>query len=607
MSTSTEREINSRMPLTEATPATVIAADVADPTTSNLADVKVSRDTLGNEKALSDVTSRDTLHELEQEGQPATKAAQTENPSQQGEQVAIPLSRLRFALVFVCICICVFLFALDQLILATAIPKITNEFGALDQLPWLANGFFITMLAFNLIYSQAMQIFPSKATIIFAVFIFEIGSLICGVAPNMPVLIFGRAFAGVGAAGIFTSAVVILAEISTMQERAKYMGLLGVSPFGGISIASFVFLLPGSPPMGHKDDWRGWGKYMFLELAKCDWFGAAIILAWSTCFILALQWGGASKPWSDGSVIACLVMIPFLLAVFFAWERYIGSERAMLKLFLFKNRTVVGSCLIIAFGFAAMMDLIYYISEGMQALYNMSATDAGIRLLPMIATQIVTLIVSGRLISRFGKAWYIITPGPVLIALGAALLTSIRSPAVPLSRTMGYEAIIGIGIGLFLQNTMILVQWDYHKTPRLIPQAMGAVMFWSFVGRILGISLGGVVFSNVLKKSLAQYAPTLSPEIAMVVLSSANGVWTVVPDDLRPGVLTAYAHTLSAVYSIGIPCGVIAFASAFLVKRNGGGPGTAKKPQAGSGEKTDLEKGRKSNEESVPPPVAMEA
>jgi integral membrane sensor domain MASE1 len=79
---------------------------------------------------------------------------------------------------------------------------------------------------------------------------------------------------------------------------------------------------------------------------------------------------GASKPWSDGSVIACLVMIPFLLAVFFAWERYIGSERAMLKLFLFKNRTVVGSCLIIAFGFAAMMDLIYYISEGMQALYK---------------------------------------------------------------------------------------------------------------------------------------------------------------------------------------------------------------------------------------------
>jgi hypothetical protein len=78
------------------------------------------------------------LHELEKHRQPAT-ADKTEAPSKE-EEVAIPLSRLRFALVFVCICICVFLFALDQLILATAIPKITNEFGALDQLPWLANG-----------------------------------------------------------------------------------------------------------------------------------------------------------------------------------------------------------------------------------------------------------------------------------------------------------------------------------------------------------------------------------------------------------------------------------------------------------------------------------
>lgn len=132
----------------------------------------------------------------------------------------------------------------------------------------------------------------------------------------------------------------------------------------------------------------------------------------------------------------------------------------------------------------------------------MSATDAGIRLLPMIGTQIFTLIFSGRLISRYGKAWYIITPGPVLIAIGGALLTSIRSPDTPISHVMGYESIIGIGIGLFLQNTMILVQWDYHKTPKLIPQAMGAVMFWSFVGRILGISLGGAVFSNMVSGRL---------------------------------------------------------------------------------------------------------
>lgn len=140
----------------------------------------------------------------------------------------------------------------------------------------------------------------------------------------------------------------------------------------------------------------------------------------------------------------------------------------------------------------------------------MSATDAGIRLLPMIGTQIFTLIFSGRLISRFGKAWYVITPGPLLIAIGGALLTSVRSPDTPIGHVMGYEAIVGVGIGLFLQNTMILVQWDYHKTPKLIPQAMGAVMFWSFVGRILGISLGGAVFSNMVSRKVGDAGQDLA-------------------------------------------------------------------------------------------------
>lgn len=94
--------------------------------------------------------------------------------------------------------------------------------------------FFITMLAANLLYSQSLRVFPSKAVIICAVFIFELGSLICGVARNMPILIFGRAVAGLGAAGIFTGAVVILAETTTMQKRAQLMGLIGVA---------FVFLL----------------------------------------------------------------------------------------------------------------------------------------------------------------------------------------------------------------------------------------------------------------------------------------------------------------------------------------------------------------------------
>lgn len=107
---------------------------------------------------------------------------------------------------------------IDQLILAAATPVIVSDFGALDQLPWLANGFFLTLLGFNLIYSQWNQIFPSKAVILFAVFIFEVGSLICGVAPNMVVLILGRAITGVGASGIFSGGMLIIAELTPLSK-----------------------------------------------------------------------------------------------------------------------------------------------------------------------------------------------------------------------------------------------------------------------------------------------------------------------------------------------------------------------------------------------------
>jgi hypothetical protein len=261
----------------------------------------------------------------------------------------------------------------------------------------------------------------------------------------------------------------------------------------------------------------------------------------------------------------------------------------------------------------------------------------------MIGAQIFTLIVSGRLISRFGKAWYIITPGPVLITIGGALLTSIRSPDTPISHTMGYGVLIGTGVGLFLQNTMILVQWDYHKTPKIIPQAMGAIMFWSFVGRILGISLGGVVFSNMVSEMaphsqvaiLTLPSPLVEEEFASLradtwpgrdrdsaflgersLESGARGkLLSIQPQtdslslksfqNLRHAVLVAYARTLSAVYSIAIPCGVIAFCSAFLINRNGGGPGTgAKKPAGQAPAEKDAEKAEKAD---GLPPVTLDA
>lgn len=242
----------------------------------------------------------------------------------------------------------------------------------------------LPLFALNLIYAQFLQIFPSKHVILFAVFIFELGSLVCGVAPNMEVLILGRAIAGAGAAGIFSGAMVIVAEITPLHNRAQYMALIGICfaiasvvgpliggafsdhvswrwcfyinlPFGGIALALQLIVQPSNPPMGMKDSYKGYGRPMIGQLLRCDWVAALIAMGWSCCFILALQWGGVNRSWKDGGVIACLVLSVVLIPIFFLYEIWIGPERQMFKLHLIRRRNIAGASIVMFFLFAVFM------------------------------------------------------------------------------------------------------------------------------------------------------------------------------------------------------------------------------------------------------------
>ncbi|KAF8304792.1 MFS general substrate transporter [Clavulina sp. PMI_390] len=552
----------------------------------------------------------------------ASNAAATAAPVAARPQVQAPVqvSKARFILIFLSIMISVFLFALDQLIVATAIPKITNQFHSLTQISWLANGFFITLLAFNLAFAQWMAIFPSKHVLLFAITIFEVGSFICGIAPNMITLIIGRAVAGLGGSGILNACIMVITEITTFAERARYFGLIGVCfaiasvlgplvggafsdhvswrwcfyinlPIGGISLLLIVLLVDTLPPYGRSATYQGYGRHMLKQLAECDWVGVAIVLAWGVCFILGLEWGGIVKSWKDPNVIACLVMIPVLGGIFFAWEAYMGKN-AMLPLHMLNDRDVTGAAFLNIFMWAVYVVAIYYLSEAYQAIYNASATNAGISLLPQIATQIFVLIFSGRIIARFGRSHWIIVAGPVFLTIGSGLLYSAGYPK-PKHYYMGYSSILGFGIGLVLQNSIIAVQYVFHKQPKLMSIATGTVTFFGYVGRNVGISLAGSVFGNMLQKNLVKDVPSLSSDIIQKIQANANAVWTDVPDDLRPTVLEAYTKTLSYVFIIGVPGSVIALAGALAMRdvkmdmSHGGAPAAKQKDvEAAPEEKT---------------------
>lgn len=565
------------------------------------------------------------------------------------------MSRWRFWAIFASIQVSIFLFALDQLIIATAIPPITEAFQALNQLPWLASGFFLPLLALNLIYAQFLEIFPSKHVMFVAVFIFELGSLVCGVAPSMGVLIFGRVLAGAGAAGVMSSGFVIIAELVPLRERAKYLAMSGAVfalasvigpliggalsdhvswrwcfyinlPIGGVALAAIAVFQPAFPPIGRRDEYKGYSWAMVGAVARCDWVGAVLAAAWAVCLIDALEWGGITRPWDDAGVIVSLVFMGVLPLAFIAWERWLGPQRAMFKLHLLARRTVYGACGVLFTLFAVYMIAVFYLSLWLQAVYHFSATDAGVRLLPVILSQTFFLLASSRLVPRIGRYKWIIVAGPVLLGAGSGAMYSVTYGA-PLARLLGFQVLIGAGAGVAMQNSSLAIQAELRAEPRLIPAGIGISTFLGFAGRITGISLAQSVFGNMLKRNLGRYAPGLGHELRARVALDATALWTAVPDALRPGALMAYAESMRLVFVIGVPLAVIGLGFALLIpdKKLPPRPGTAPKgpggPQApngnsspgaaegtegmpGNAEKSapgDIEKGVSTGGDDVPP------
>ncbi|OXG42035.1 aflatoxin efflux pump AFLT [Cryptococcus neoformans Bt120] len=513
-----------------------------------------------------------------------------------GVTAPLEIPKWRFMAIFGSLMISVFLFALDQLIVATAIPKITAEFNSLTQLSWLTSGFFLTLLSFNLLYSQLMNIFPSKHVIIFAVFIFEMGSLACGVAPNMNILIFGRALAGAGAAGIFSGGMVIIAELTPLHSRAQYFALFGVCfaiasvvgpliggafsdhvswrwcfyinlPLGGVAIGCLLFFQPSRPPLGRESSYKGYSKAMLKQLLMCDWVGVVLSMAWAVCFILGTQWGGVTRSWDSASVIVTLVFAGVLPIAFCLYEYFVKESISYFRIRLFKRRTVAGAAIVSFCVFGIFMILVYYLSLTFQAVHGTSATSAGVKLLPLILVQVFVLILTSRIIPKIGRFKPVICVGPVFLAIASGLFYS-TDYSTPIANLYGYQVILAVGIGCCLQNVMVAVQHDLKKEPWLISLGTGLVVFTGFAGRIVALSMSGSVFENMIQRHLKAMVPGISEEIISAVVNDATAVWTSVPEDLREPVLRAYTKTLSQVFIIGLPLSIIALVGALAMKND---------------------------------------
>lgn len=291
----------------------------------------------------------------------------------------------KLSLIMTGLMLSMFLVGLDNTIISTAIPKITDQFHALGDVGWYASAYLLTNCAFQLIWGKLYTFYIIRWVYLAALAIFEIGSLICAVAPSSTVLIVGRAIAGIGGGGIASGSFTLIAYCVPPRQRPTLIGMVG-SMYGLAAIAGP--LMGGAFTDNPRLTWR-WCFYINLplgavpaavlvflvgsfsgskrgeagvvnQLKQMDLPGTSCLLPGIICLLLALQWGGTKYPWSNGRIIALLV-IAIVLFICFIVIQCVSGERATVPGRVFGNRNVWGSSLFGSCTVACFFLMLYYV------------------------------------------------------------------------------------------------------------------------------------------------------------------------------------------------------------------------------------------------------
>jgi MFS transporter, DHA2 family, glioxin efflux transporter len=464
---------------------------------------------------------------------------------------------------------------------ATAIPSITDDFHSLDQVGWYGSAFFLTVAAFQATWGKAYKYFHLKRTFLLAIFIFELGSLICAVAKNSTTLIVGRAIAGMGGAGIASGAYTILAFSAPPKQAAAFTGILGAVyavasvvgpllggvftdnlswrwcfyinlPIGGAAAILIVFFFQ-TPHAAKPQKATPLEKFLQMDLV-----GTFVLMAAMVCLILALQWGGTTKPWGSADVIGVLVGFVLIIILFIGIEIWL-DDRALIVPRLMKQRTMTLLALYQTFGSGVFLMFLYYLPIYFQVVSGVTAAQSGIRNLPYILGIALMTIVSGVTITITGHYIHLLVIGAALGTVGSGLLFTLDVGSSS-SKWIGYQAVAGIGFGLGIQIAIIVSQAIVAKAD--ISSITAIMIFFQTISGAIFVSIGQTLFTNQLIKSVPKYAPNVDP--ATVVATGATQLKDTFSAADLPGVIRAYMSGLKDAYALGIALAGCAFVVSLL-------------------------------------------
>jgi EmrB/QacA subfamily drug resistance transporter len=481
------------------------------------------------------------------------------------------ISPRRRNFVFLAIMLGMLMAALDQTIVATALPTIVADLGDAGHQSWVVTSYLLASTIITALAGRLGDLFGRKRVFQAAVTIFVVGSALCGISQSMAMLVGARALQGLGGGAITVTATALIGEIIPLRDRGRYQGALG-AVFG---VTTVIGPLLGGYFTDHLS-WR-WAFYVnvpvsivvfFVAAAAIpslagrakpviDYTGILLVGLGATGLTLATSWGGTTYPWKSATIIGLFAGSTLALGIFVWVESRVATPILPTRLFGSPLFTV---CCVLSFvvGFA-MLGALTFLPTYMQFVDGVSATTSGLRTLPMVVGMLSTSMGSGVLVGRTGRYKVFPVAGTAVMAV-AFLLMSRMNPSTSALLQSLYLFILGAGIGLCMQVLILIVQSTASFED--LGVATSGVTFFRTIGSSFGAAIFGSLFTNFLR---GRIGPAIAASGAPPAAANSPEALHRLPHAMAAPIVDAYATSLTQVFLWAVPVALVGLVLALFL------------------------------------------